>query len=79
MHYYPFAGRLKKSNTGRLQIECCGKGVRFIEASANCTLEAVNYFEDVTSVPFDDLLPDPIQDSDDKEPPAQMQVREIRI
>ncbi|XP_024974706.1 acyl transferase 4-like [Cynara cardunculus var. scolymus] len=34
-----------------------GEGVWFVEASANCTLKSAAYFEDVTSIPFDKLLP----------------------
>ncbi|KAA8549017.1 hypothetical protein F0562_000701 [Nyssa sinensis] len=55
--YYPLAGRLKYSSQGQLEIACSGDGVWLVEASANCTLDAVNYFDDVMSIPHDMLLP----------------------
>ncbi|KAF3436608.1 hypothetical protein FNV43_RR23700 [Rhamnella rubrinervis] len=69
--YYPLAGRLIESN---LQIECSGQGVWFVEAFANTTLDALNYFDDhhVFAIPYDDLLPhDQFPDGD---PLVQMQV-----
>ncbi|XP_062006824.1 acyl transferase 4 [Rosa rugosa] len=61
--YYPLAGRLKVSNVnggGQLQVECSGQGVWLVEAYANCSLDAVNYFDDTVashSNKYDDLLP----------------------
>ncbi|THG11648.1 hypothetical protein TEA_005895 [Camellia sinensis var. sinensis] len=66
--YYPLAGRLHQGqgqgdhHHHQLQIACCGEGVWFVEASANCTLDALNYFDSVSShhhIPYDKLLPDP--------------------
>lgn len=72
--YYPLAGRLKESSQGQLQIECSGQGVCFVDASANCTLEAVDYFNNVTSIPYDALLPDYVPEIEGIEPLVQMQV-----
>ncbi|KAI7982826.1 Acyl transferase 4 [Camellia lanceoleosa] len=66
--YYPLAGRLHQGQGQgdhhhyQLQIACCGEGVWFVEASANCTLDALNYFDNVSArhhIPYDKLLPDP--------------------
>ncbi|KAK9202044.1 hypothetical protein WN944_017253 [Citrus x changshan-huyou] len=74
--YYPLAGRLKESGQGQLQVECSGDGAWFVEASANCTLDSVDYFNDVTSIPYDQLLPDSVPKTDgDVEPLVQMQAR----
>lgn len=72
--YYPLAGRLKESSQGQLQIECSGEGLWFLEASADCTLHAVNDFEDVASIPYEELLPDHIPENERIEPLVQMQV-----
>lgn len=56
--YYLLAGQLKESYQGHAQIECSEEGVCFVEASADCSLDSVNYFTDVQSIPYDDLLPD---------------------
>ncbi|KAJ7973142.1 3'-N-debenzoyl-2'-deoxytaxol N-benzoyltransferase-like [Quillaja saponaria] len=72
--YYPLAGRLKESNHGYLQVECSGDGVWFVEASAGCTLESVNYFDDVSKIPYDVLLPDQIPETENVEPLVQLQV-----
>ncbi|KAL5561097.1 hypothetical protein UlMin_030844 [Ulmus minor] len=63
--YYPLAGRLKDSSqlSEGLQLECCGEGVWFVEASASCTLDALNYlYEDAASISYqqDDLLPNQV-------------------
>ncbi|KAK1560601.1 hypothetical protein Q3G72_028687 [Acer saccharum] len=75
--YYPLAGRLKESSQGMLQIECSGEGAWFVEALANCTLDSVNYFDDVTSIPYDQLLPDSVPQTKGMEPLVQMQVTQF--
>ncbi|KAJ4835574.1 hypothetical protein Tsubulata_007805 [Turnera subulata] len=77
--YYPLAGRLKESSSqGQLQVECSGEGVWLVEASANCTLEEVNYFDNVKSIPYDDLLPDYVPaESEGLEPLVQMQITQF--
>ena len=72
--YYPLAGRLTESEAGCLRIECSGDGAWFVEASADCTLHSVNFFDDIESIPFDDLLPDDIPDTERIDPLVKMQV-----
>lgn len=75
--YYPIAGRLVESVHSELQIDCSAEGVRFVEATVDCTLESVDYFEDVMSIPYDELLPCEFQDPERREPLVQMQVRKL--
>ncbi|CAI9781045.1 unnamed protein product [Fraxinus pennsylvanica] len=72
--YYPLAGRLNVSAENQLQVACSGEGIWFVEASANCSLEAVNFFDDMAAIPFDKLLPDPPQEID---PLVQMQITQF--
>lgn len=72
--YYPIAGRLVESVPGELRVDCSAEGVRFVEATAGCKLESVGYFEDVMSIPYDELLPRELQDPESREPLVQMQV-----
>lgn len=58
--YYPLAGRLKESKP--------------VEASSDCTLRSVNFFDDVHSIPYDHLLPDAIPESQCIHPLVQIQV-----
>ncbi|CAK7348528.1 unnamed protein product [Dovyalis caffra] len=75
--YYPLAGWLKDSSPGQLQIECSAQGVWFVEASANCTLDAVSYFDNIMSIPYDELLPDYVPETEGTEPLVQMQVTQF--
>lgn len=72
--YYPIAGRLVESVPGELRVDCSAEGARFVEATADCELESIDYFEDVTSIPYDELLPRELQDPESREPLVQMQV-----
>lgn len=72
--YYPLAGRLKEPSHGELQIECSGEGVWFVEASAECMLDSVHYFDDTASIPYDELLPDHIPEAEGINPLVLMQV-----
>ncbi|KAF8394743.1 hypothetical protein HHK36_020960 [Tetracentron sinense] len=74
VHYYPLAGRLKGRSQSELQIECSAEGVWFVEASANCSLDTVKYFDDVLLVPYDELLPDYPSESYAIDPLVLMQV-----
>ncbi|KAL5561099.1 hypothetical protein UlMin_030846 [Ulmus minor] len=80
--YYPLAEWLKESSqlSKGLQIECCGKGVWFVEASASCTLDALNYLDVdmgmAISYQHDDLLPNQVPTStatSETEPLVQIQ------
>ncbi|XXG58607.1 hypothetical protein AAC387_Pa04g0881 [Persea americana] len=44
VHYYPIAGRLKINEDGRIEIECNGKGVLFIEAETDAVLDDLGDF-----------------------------------
>ncbi|OAY64364.1 3'-N-debenzoyl-2'-deoxytaxol N-benzoyltransferase [Ananas comosus] len=56
--YYPLAGRLVDVGDGDLCIECNGEGVGFIEASADCSLEDVNFLEHPSVIPLEELVVD---------------------
>lgn len=75
--YYPLAGRLKELRHGELQIECSGEGVWFVEASAECMLDSVHYFDDTASIPYDELLPDHIPEAEGINPLVLMQVTQF--
>jgi len=76
--YYPLAGRLKESEQGCLQIECSGDGVWYVEASSDYTLQSLNFFDDVRSIPYDGLLPDAIPESG-IDPLLQVQVYQCHV
>ncbi|KAK9161861.1 hypothetical protein Syun_008202 [Stephania yunnanensis] len=76
--YYPLAGRLKQSSSSDvddvdddddqdLRVFCTGEGAWFVEASADCTLDNVNYLDGSTFATHRILLPDSI-------PPADYQI-----
>ncbi|XP_021279633.1 acyl transferase 4 [Herrania umbratica] len=75
--YYPLAGRLKESGENQVQVECSGEGVWFVEASTDCTLDSVNYFDNALSIPCDELLPDQVPKRKGVEPLGQMQVTQF--
>ncbi|WJX85231.1 spermidine dicoumaroyl transferase [Trifolium repens] len=75
--YYPLAGRVKESKPSCFQIECSGDGVWFVEASTNCKLDSVNFFDDMESIPYSNLLPDECHEIKHIDPLVQMQVTQF--
>ncbi|WVZ07577.1 hypothetical protein V8G54_020923 [Vigna mungo] len=75
--YYPLAGRLKESQIGCLQIECSGDGVWYVEASSDSTLHYLNFFDDLHPIPYHDLLPDALPETQGIQPLVQMQVTQF--
>lgn len=60
VHYYPLAGRLRDADNGKLQLECTGEGVLFVEADAHHV--SLKDFGDLICPPIpclDDLLYQP--------------------
>ncbi|RZR75213.1 hypothetical protein BHM03_00052020 [Ensete ventricosum] len=56
--YYPVAGRIVEAENGEVEIGCTGEGVWFVEATANCSLEDVNYLQlPLLQLSQEDLLP----------------------
>lgn len=66
--FYPMAGRLKRDEDGRIEIDCNGKGVLYVEAQADAVIDdfgdfaptmelkqlipAIDYSLDITSYPL---------------------------
>lgn len=60
VHYFPFAGRLRDADNGKLQVECTNEGVLFVEADAPHL--SLKDFGDLICPPFpclDELLYQP--------------------
>lgn len=57
--YYPIAGRFRANSVdGKLSVDCTGEGVWFVEASAGCRLEDVDYLQcQPFKIPGEQLLP----------------------
>ncbi|KAL8138198.1 hypothetical protein V2J09_004199 [Rumex salicifolius] len=55
VHYYPLAGRLRRVNVGRMQLECNAEGVELIEAESSTSLSDFGDFSDTRK--FQHLIP----------------------
>ncbi|RZC84972.1 hypothetical protein C5167_047756 [Papaver somniferum] len=75
--YYPIAGRLKRSESGRVEIDCTGEGVILIEAETDSCIEDLGDF-----TPNEQLMPlSPNLDNDDdisSYPPLLVQVTHFK-
>ncbi|KAK9136552.1 hypothetical protein Sjap_007146 [Stephania japonica] len=84
--YYPFAGRLQESSHdddddghhGELHISCTGEGVWFVEASADCSLVDVNYFDDAPLEVHEKLMPNPTPETMALDPVLQVQITSFK-
>lgn len=62
--FYPVAGRLGSNENGRIEIQCNGEGVLFVEAETDI---AIDDFKDFTpSLEFRKLVPNPAVDQSGK-------------
>ncbi|KAJ3686591.1 hypothetical protein LUZ61_015755 [Rhynchospora tenuis] len=57
--FYPLAGHIIEPVPGDPSIECSAKGVYFVEANANCSLEDVKYLHRPLLIPKEELVPYP--------------------
>ncbi|OMO76311.1 Transferase [Corchorus capsularis] len=59
-HYYPLGGSLCRASNGRYELVCkVDQTIPLIHASADCTLESVNYLDDPDMNSVEQLVPDP--------------------
>lgn len=49
VYYYPFAGRFRKTQNAKLEMNCNGEGAVFLQGNANCSLKDVGYLAYPTS------------------------------
>ncbi|KAK2370401.1 spermidine coumaroyl-CoA acyltransferase [Trifolium repens] len=62
IHYYPLAGMLRhrQDQDRRLELHCSpGQGIPLIRATADFTLDSVNYLDDPKASFIEQLVPDP--------------------
>ncbi|KAJ8636228.1 hypothetical protein MRB53_010495 [Persea americana] len=76
VHYYPLAGRLIHSPL--LQLACTGEGVWFVEASVQCSLEAIDYLDNEVLEWRLQLLPQPPPEKDGFDPLLLVQVTQFK-
>ncbi|KAJ0967125.1 hypothetical protein J5N97_024042 [Dioscorea zingiberensis] len=77
--YFPVAGEYAISDQGEISVSCTGKGVWFIEASASCTLNDLNFSdEDNMSCNKQEFLPNPPLSVDPTDMFIMFQVTEFK-
>ncbi|KAI3883198.1 hypothetical protein MKX03_017658 [Papaver bracteatum] len=76
--YYPIAGRLKRNESGRSEIDCTGEGVTFIEAETDSCIEDLGDF--TPNEHLMPLVPNLVNDDDDISmyPPLLVQVTHFK-
>ncbi|KAK9279328.1 hypothetical protein L1049_013007 [Liquidambar formosana] len=74
VYYYPLAGKLKRHSDGKLRINCNGDGVPFLEATANCHLSSLRYFDGIDVETAKQFVFDWQVDGDDGKHPLVLQV-----
>nr|A0A2Z5CVK5.1 RecName: Full=Myricetin 3-O-glucosyl 1,2-rhamnoside 6'-O-caffeoyltransferase AT2; AltName: Full=Acyltransferase 2; Short=CcAT2 [Crocosmia x crocosmiiflora]AXB26762.1 myricetin 3-O-glucosyl 1,2-rhamnoside 6'-O-caffeoyl transferase [Crocosmia x crocosmiiflora] len=80
VHYYPLAGRLTTdTDDGELSVACTGEGVWFVEATADCRMEDVNYLQvEPLMIPKEQILPSHPEGVDPYTLPFMIQVTQFR-
>lgn len=66
--FYPLAGHIVELIPGEPAIVCSAKGVYFVEAKADCSLQDVKYLERPLLIPKEELTPCPGSDDWEVEP-----------
>ncbi|KAI3936520.1 hypothetical protein MKW92_005009 [Papaver armeniacum] len=64
VYYYPFAGRLKISEDGKLVINCTGEGGVFVEAEVDCNMDEIGDFESTNTKTLSKLVYDIFDDEE---------------
>ncbi|KAH9309801.1 hypothetical protein KI387_037712, partial [Taxus chinensis] len=74
VYYYPLAGRMRKTHSGKLEVNCTGEGAVFVEANANCSVEEGGYMAQITPSMKQLLYEFPLNYEHHEIPPLVVQV-----
>ncbi|XP_072960769.1 acyl transferase 9-like [Typha angustifolia] len=77
--YYPLAGRIIEPVPGEPVVDCTADGVYFAEATANCSLEEVNYLERPLMLPKEELVPYPKKEDWEVEPANTIMMMQVTV